>query len=606
LHIINRVMSEHTADTAILGILESVDNVHTGIFVMDSAFHVLKANKHSLAMLDITADAVQPGSTCYNLLFNTSERCNDCPLAAENNQEPSRSFILNKEGNGIYIRETVSRGEKVIFLTFQDNISEVFLQKEMDSIRNELVAKNILLNRYRSGTEENKSLNEVIDNFPDAFVTIDDSMNIRIINSKAKLEFPVINPRKCYELFGNTSPCKSCPIENGLTGAQDIKTSHMVEGKFFTEIINGFKKNDEGVLLFRDNTRQVDLIEQIRTQSDTINRKNKILSSLVNLEGRMQTDKNIKSVLDYFIDLFLPLYKSDSIVLIANDIRAGSVLLTLGRGISNEKLNTLTQAYFSRDIHTVNPFSIPDDAQPWPDACQINLMGRTDKLVGMIFVKGKGAEDGAEIIDLFKDTLSTYLHNQILLKLLKEKADTDALTGLFNRRYLQKILEEEKIKFEKYKINYSVVVIDINGLKYVNDRFGHEAGDHMIYSVAQNLRSHSRETDIVARTGGDEFIVLLTNTGNKGALKYIEKLKYIFNEIYFDINKTEKLTVSVSAGAASTDTSLPDELIKLADSMMYENKREFYRNKSRSEEINRVIALKDDSHNTNIADRIME
>ncbi len=599
-------MSEHTADTSILSILEPVDNIHTGIFIIDSALRVLKANRFSLIQFDIASDTVHPDSTCYGLLFNRSERCDDCPISSENDQEyAERSFILNKEGSGIYIRETIYRGEKVIFLTFQDNINEVFLQKEMESIKNELIAKNILLNRFRNGTEENRGVNQIIDNLPDALVTVDDSMNIRIINSKAKLELPDITAHKCYELLGNTIPCKSCPVENGLSGKQDMKTSHVIGGKFFTEIINGFKKEEGGLLLFRDNTRQVNLIEQIRAQNETINRKNNILSSLVNLESRMQTDKNIKSVLEYFIDLFLPLYRSDSIVLIANDIRAGSVLATLGRGVTKEKLHTLTQAYFARDIHTVDPFCIPDDALPWPDAYQINLVGRTDKLVGMLFLKGKGAEDGAEIIDLFKDPLTTYMHNQILLRLLKERADTDSLTGLYNRRYLQKALDEEKAKYEKYGIHYSVVVIDINGLKYVNDRFGHEAGDHMIFSVAKNLKGSTRETDVVARTGGDEFIVLLTNTDDKGALEYSEKLKHMFDEIYFDINNAEKLLVTVSAGFASTSTTLPDDLVRLADRLMYENKREFYRNLGRSEIIDRMIDLKDDRQHT-IADRTME
>lgn len=599
-------MPEHTADNSIPSILESVDNIHAGIFVIDSAFRILKANRLSLAQFDIAFDTVQPDSTCYGLLFNRSERCDDCPLAGENYQEHAeRSFILNKEGIGINISETISSGEKVIILTFQDNINEVFLLKELDSIKNELVAKNILLNRYRNGTDENRGVNQIIDNLPDALVTIDDSMNIRMINSKAKLELPDINARKCYELLGKTNPCKSCPVENGLSGMQEIKTSHVIGGKFFTEIINGFKKEEGGLLLFRDNTRQVNLIEQIRAKNETINRKNNILSSLVSLESRMQTDKNIKSVLEYFIDLFLPLYRSDSIVLIANDIRAGSVLATLGRGVSKEKLHVLTQAYFARDIHTVDPFCIPDDVLPWPDACQINLVGRTDKLVGMLFLKGKGAEDGAEIIDLFKDPLTTYMHNQILLRLLKERADTDSLTGLYNRRYLQKALDEEKAKYGKYGIHYSVVVIDINGLKYVNDRFGHEAGDHMIFSVARNLKSFTRETDVVARTGGDEFIVLLTSTDDKGALKYSEKLKHMFDEIYFDINKTEKLSVTVSAGVASTSTSLPDDLVRLADSLMYENKREFYRNMGRSEISDRMIEPKGDRQNT-IADSIME
>lgn len=592
-------MTENSADSATLENWDYLDNIHSGIFIINRDFRVLKANKYGQSMMDDTLESIDHEDTCYSVLFSRSARCDDCPLKTEDDKGIfERSFILNKEGNGIYIRETISDDGEVIFLTFHDNINEVFMQKEIDSIRNELVAKNILLNRYRSGNEENMGLNQIIDNLPDALVTVDNSMNVRIINSKAKLEFSAINVSKCYELFGENKPCKSCPVKDGMSGAQDLKTSHFVDRKFFTEIINGFKNEEGGLLLFRDNTRQIDLIEQIRSQNETINRKNEILSSLVKLEAKMQGDKNIKSVLEYFMDMFLPLYQADSIVLIANDIRAGSVWFSMGRGVSDIKISMLTQAYFSRDIYTIDPHGIPEEALPWPDTCQANLMAGTDKLVGMIFVKGHGAEDGAEIIDLFKDPLAAYMHNQILVKLLKERADTDALTGLYNRRYLQKAMEQEKIKLKKYGINYSIAVIDINGLKEVNDRYGHEAGDQMIFSVARNLKKSTRESDVVARTGGDEFIVLLTNTDKPGAEKYIEKLdRGIFNNIYINICDDRTLQVTVSAGIAASDACFPDELIREADRLMYENKREFYSKRGRLSDRNEIKTLKEAKYN---------
>ena len=140
-----------------------------------------------------------------------------------------------------------------------------------------------------------------------------------------------------------------------MSDVQDVKTSHYINGKFFTEVITGFKSDEGCLLLFRDNTRQIDLIEQIRSQNETINRKNDILSSLVKLEAKMQGDKKIENVLEYFFDLFLPLYQAKSIILIVNDIRVGSVWFTIYRGVSEKKVNILTHAYFSRDIHTINP-----------------------------------------------------------------------------------------------------------------------------------------------------------------------------------------------------------------------------------------------------------
>ncbi len=559
-----------------------------------------------MSQLGDVIESIHPEDTCYSLLFSRTAICDDCPLGKEEGHGIlERSFIFNKEGNGIYLRETISVDDEVIFLTFHDNISEVFLQKEMDSIKNELVAKNILLSKYRSGNEENRGLNQIIDNLPDALVTVDNSMNVRIINKKAKLDFPAINVSKCYELFGINKPCKSCPVEDGVSEIQDFKTSHFVDGKFYTEIFNSFKKEEGGLLIFRDNTRQIDLIEQIRRQNETINRKNEILSSLVKLEAKMQGDKNIKSVLEYFIDLFLPLYQSESIVLIANDIRAGSVWFSLGRGISDKKIKLLTQIYFSRDTYTIGSYGFPDESLPWPDTVQINLIGRNDKLVGMIFVKGRGAADWSEIIELFKDPLSAYLHGQILIKLLKERADTDALTGLYNRRYLQKAMEQEKNKLEKYGINYSIAVVDINGLKDINDRYGHETGDQMISLVAHSLKKSTRESDIVARTGGDEYIILLTNTDNNGADKYMEKLnKEVFNNLYIDLDEKQKIQVTVSAGIATSNTCLPDDLIKQADKLMYENKRTFYKSKLQIEENDEIKALKEVKYN--MIDRVLE
>lgn len=573
-------MIEKSKDTAILNNWDYLDSVNAGVFVINRDFQILKANKYSASVLGDKTKEIRPGDTCYKTLFGRSSICDDCPLGTETYQDYyEKSFIMNISGAGIYIKETIAPDNEVIFLTFRGNINEYFLNEEIGSIKNELVAKNVLLNRYRRGAGGNKELSQLIDNLPDALVTIDNSMNIRLVNSKAKLEFPGANASKCYELLGNITPCKSCPVENRMPEEQNFKTSHVIEGKFYTEIINGFKGEEGGLLLFRDNTRQIDLIEQIKKQNETINRKNEILSSLVKLEAKMQKEKDINIVFEFFIDLFLPLYQSESIVLIVNDIRVGSVWLSLYKGINDEKAYTLIQAYFSRDIHTINPNAIPEEVLPWPDTRQINLIGRTDKLVGMIFVQGKGAEDGSDIIDIFKDPLAAYIHNQILIKLLKERAETDSLTGLYNRRYLQRVMGQEKDKLEKYNIDYSVVVIDVNGLKDVNDKYGHEAGDKMINLVAQNIQKTMRETDVVARTGGDEFVVLLTNTAAYGAYKFMERFNKNFSKLSLTLNDNQKQMVTVSAGTASTDECHPDKLIKEADKLMYENKKEFYKSK---------------------------
>src|SRR5256886_2905197 len=108
---------------------------------------------------------------------------------------------------------------------------------------------------------------------------------------------------------------------------------------------------------------------------------------------------------------------------------------------------------------------------------------------------------------------------------LKETSFKDEVTGLYNRRFFSLRLEEEISRFRRFNHPVSVVVLDLDGFKSVNDEFGHAVGDETLRDVGQILMKHSRGINVVSRYGGDEFAVLLVETSKSGARLYADRIR---------------------------------------------------------------------------------
>jgi diguanylate cyclase (GGDEF)-like protein len=108
---------------------------------------------------------------------------------------------------------------------------------------------------------------------------------------------------------------------------------------------------------------------------------------------------------------------------------------------------------------------------------------------------------------------------------LKEFSFRDDMTGLYNRRFFELRLEDEVSRYCRFNHSLSVVIIDIDGLKAINEAHGHAAGDDTLRSVATLLVRHSRDIDVIARYGGDEFAVLLMETPKSAAVVYAERMR---------------------------------------------------------------------------------
>jgi len=132
---------------------------------------------------------------------------------------------------------------------------------------------------------------------------------------------------------------------------------------------------------------------------------------------------------------------------------------------------------------------------------------------------------------LFTALLNQLQHSQCLFNELEQvrmEADTDPLTGLLNRRGWNRLLAREEARCQRYGNRYTLLVVDINGLKQVNHQRGHYVGDRLVRQVAQLLKNALRQPDIVARIGGDEFAILLTNTDALHARGFEKRMTELF------------------------------------------------------------------------------
>ncbi|MCP4750079.1 MAG: GGDEF domain-containing protein [Proteobacteria bacterium] len=158
---------------------------------------------------------------------------------------------------------------------------------------------------------------------------------------------------------------------------------------------------------------------------------------------------------------------------------------------------------------------------------------------------------------------------------------TGSLTETYNRPFFDRELERTIQTAQHFpEIAFSILAIDLNGLKQVNDRFGHSSGDEMIVKVAELLKSVCRKSDIVARLGGDEFVILCPATDRNAANDLLKRIWDEEQESHIVCTlpdgTTETVPVRFSIGLADSMEVPPDEAMKKADQRMYEDKRSFY------------------------------
>jgi diguanylate cyclase (GGDEF)-like protein/PAS domain S-box-containing protein len=181
-----------------------------------------------------------------------------------------------------------------------------------------------------------------------------------------------------------------------------------------------------------------------------------------------------------------------------------------------------------------------------------------------------GEEIGA--VEIFSDN-SERLASLQLIDDLREKMYEDFLTGLANRRFMERVISSQVDEMDRFGWTFGLVFIDIDHFKVVNDTHGHDAGDDVLKMVARTLANCSRSFDTVARWGGEEFIATAMNVDREGLLHIAERYRAMVAASHIMVGG-ETLRVTISLGATlvtGVDTS--ESLVKRADELMYRSKQ---------------------------------
>jgi diguanylate cyclase (GGDEF)-like protein len=222
------------------------------------------------------------------------------------------------------------------------------------------------------------------------------------------------------------------------------------------------------------------------------------------------------------------------------------------------------------------------EASGWPDvpaaaraACAVPLLGRHRVLGALILYSGSPAafENPGQVayFAAVGKQIGIALDNAAHLGRVTELSYRDGLTSLFNRRYLEEALENEVRRAARYGQPLSLQLLDIDHFKTYNDTFGHTAGDEALRLVAQRLREHYRDSDILTRYGGEEFAVILPTTTKWQARLVAEKIRETIAATSGEALSGSGAAVTISVGVAAfpDDAATALGLLRAADAALY-------------------------------------
>jgi diguanylate cyclase (GGDEF)-like protein len=183
-------------------------------------------------------------------------------------------------------------------------------------------------------------------------------------------------------------------------------------------------------------------------------------------------------------------------------------------------------------------------------------------------------DDHRRLLDRVCEQAAAVIHNSIVFEQTQEDSLTDALTNLPNTRFMFMHLTRELARADRLKSEVSLLVMDLDGFKEINDNHGHHVGDRALREVANVLRAAIRPYDICVRYAGDEFIVVLSGCGREEAEQKRVELQEGIDKVVFEARPGKRVPLAISVGAAvfPHDGDTYESLLAQADSRMYKDK----------------------------------
>ncbi|HQJ07597.1 MAG TPA: GGDEF domain-containing protein [Deltaproteobacteria bacterium] len=327
---------------------------------------------------------------------------------------------------------------------------------------------------------------------------------------------------------------------------------------------------------------------EIRGNNEIITRQNQIFRTLLETSTRIHHIENLDDLFAFILSQLHTLFAGFRGGIILENMRRNILEATSFIGISEEEQRVILgmrERIFDPDFGRALNDALVREGVPVSEGDVWTIFpmeSRESKIMGGMIFKGQAIDRlTQEIFTVFLGQLSAVTQNKLLMIQLERMASTDGLTGLYNRAFLNQELAKSILYAKKFRnIFFSIMMIDVNGLKKLNDTYGHEKGDEAIIQVAQLLKAECRNTDIASRLGGDEFAVLMPSTSLSQAeilcRRIVEASEKLHVVVTNNGDQPVSIPLSISVGLASSDCTSPDDVMKSADAMMYSAKERYY------------------------------
>jgi diguanylate cyclase (GGDEF)-like protein len=310
--------------------------------------------------------------------------------------------------------------------------------------------------------------------------------------------------------------------------------------------------------------------------SSVVLEENRRADVMVEITSSISTSLNSQEILHLIVTRLREVFdaKECSILRLDSKQRMVQVMVRSGEGqapdkpIDIEGRPELLQAYNSRELIFL-PEVTRDDVDQSVVAAPMLVQ---DSVLGLIYVsldrnRKSLSEADERFFKVMSGTAANALRNAQMFEEMEHRARTDFLTGLPNHRFFQSTLSVELGRAQRNNHPLSLLIIDLDFLKEVNDRFGHPSGDMVIRSVAETIRNSCREFDFAARYGGEEFTVILPETPLSGAIQVADRIRERIASLVFTGIGT--ITASIGASNFPLNALGKEDLIRVADQALY-------------------------------------
>ncbi|MTI47571.1 MAG: diguanylate cyclase [Firmicutes bacterium] len=392
----------------------------------------------------------------------------------------------------------------------------------------------------------------------------------------------------------------------------EVKTGEIggeTEERYFGQFNNLFLSLSKKLVEQRNYIEEKNnLIKKHNTLNTKLNKLTKIKDSILTISHLIMETKNIDEILNAILNKAVEIIDhadKGSFLVLKNE---KSFEFVASIGYNHEKLKLIkipyNETFFKyHDISDLNsPYMVNDiskfnkanmkkeNYQILVEANGVNIKTTMSSAIiinndiyGILNVDSYKEDafndEDLKMIEYFKEQIQLLIKNRILIEEKLYYSQHDGLTGLYSRHFFKNELIKMKEMVNKEQSNFSLVLFDLNDFKKINDKYGHDIGDKGLKVFSEILSSSFRDTDILGRYGGDEFIAGIYNLNND----VIEERLMLMNEeleetpIYIDENNSFILSFSYGIATYPDSASNIDELFNKADQRMYEQKKKFHK-----------------------------